>query len=50
MEVDADPFWIGAAGLPGGKADAALGLRLLLASISQRRIHPKRDYLIIGSC
>ena len=30
MEADSDPFWIGAAGPPNGKADAAFGLRSLL--------------------
>jgi len=49
MKADADPFWIEAVGW-GGKADAALALRLLLANIISRRIHPKRDYLIAGSC
>ena len=31
MEADSEPFWIGAAGPPGGKADAAFGLRFLLS-------------------
>jgi len=31
VEADSDPFWIAAAGPPGGKADAAFGLRLLLS-------------------
>ena len=31
MEADSDPFWIGAAGPLGGKADVAFGLRLLLS-------------------
>ena len=31
MEADSDTFWIGAAGLLGGKVDAAFGLRLLLS-------------------
>ena len=34
----------------GGKADAAFGLRLLLSQYQPRRIHPKRDYLIVESC
>jgi len=31
VEADANPFWIGAAGPLGGKADFAFGLRLLLS-------------------
>ena len=33
MEAASDPFWIGAAGSPGGggKADVAFGLRLLMS-------------------
>ena len=31
VEADSDPFWIGAAGPLGGKADFAFGLRLLLS-------------------
>jgi len=31
MEADSDPFWIGKGGPPGGKADVAFGLRLLLS-------------------
>jgi len=31
VEAVSDPFWIGAAGPPGGKADVAFGLRLLLS-------------------
>jgi len=38
VEADSDPFWIGAVGPPGRKADAAFGLRLLL---SQRQ--PQKD-------
>jgi len=38
VEADSDPFWIGAAGPPGRKADGAFGFRLLL---SQHQ--PKKD-------
>jgi len=31
VKVNANPFWIGAAGPLGGKAEAAFGLRLLLS-------------------
>ena len=37
MEADSDPFWIGAAGPPSGKADAAFGLRLLLSQHQPQR-------------
>ena len=37
MEGDSDPFWIGAADPPGGKADDAFGLRLLLSQHQPRK-------------
>ena len=48
MEADIDPFWIGAAGPRGGKADAAFGLRLLMNQHQPKKYTSKEGLFDLG--